>query len=101
MFNDAAIDLLSVYVFGAESQTININGSSIGEILSPESVCAFSYPAAASGCSTDRLLGISSASNPGGFTNLLADEQFLNDQPEYQVTSFNGTYFADGFKCDH
>ena len=112
------INLKTIYVFGLEPQTLTINGESLmtdelGEFWnstrierSPVPVCGYTLPANGQGCDTDRLLGINRTvvdmfgfptnTNPAG-DNYLAD---LVGPGGPRLTSFNGTYFADGFVVD-
>lgn len=88
---DPSIDVQSIFVFGSNQQTVIVNGVTVPQLVSADSVCAFSYPNADSSCQTDELLGIETDNNRRGRDN------FLGELTDAQLTSFNGSYFADGF----
>ncbi len=88
---DAGIDIQSIYVFGTGSQVVNLVGGNANQVIGSSSVCAFSYPDSLGGCQTDELLGIETDNNFLGFKNRLGNETNL------KITSFNGSYFVDGF----
>ena len=93
-----------IYIFGAQPQTVQINGGSIisgdllGAIGSPDVLfsqdiaCAYEYPNSAGGCDTDSLLGINFS-----FDNYLADLFANTGRTPMGVTSFNGSEFVDQF----
>lgn len=103
----ATVNLKSIYIFGANAsgQTISFdNGATaitsdalvnagVGSVdvnFSNANVCAFSYPDGDVGCSTRRLLGT-------GETIIDSLFDYLGDETDMDITSFNGTEFADGF----
>ena len=88
---DPTIDLQSIFVFGSNEQTVTVNGATVPQFASTHSICAFSYPDADSGCQTDELLGIETENNRRGRND------FLGELTDAQLTSFNGSYFVDGF----
>ncbi len=112
------INLKTIYVFGLEPQSLTINGESLmsdamGEFWnstrierSPVAVCGYTLPANDQGCNTDRILGINrTGTDMFGFpTNTNAgNDNFLADlvgPGGPQLTSFNGSNFADGFIVD-
>ena len=104
---DATVNLKSIFVFGANAsgQTVSFdNGSTsittdtsvsagtgnVDVTFSSANVCAFSYPDADVGCNTRRLLGTGES-----IIDSLFD--YLGDETDMDITSFNGTEFGDGF----